>query len=591
MINNQAVMNRIWCRVILEELTRFGVTEVCIAPGSRSTPLTLESDANQQLNIHTHFDERGLGFLALGLAKASRSPVAIIVTSGTAVANLLPAIAEAKLTGEKLVVLSADRPQQLVGCGANQAIEQRGIFAPHTRAELNLPSPSEHIGLPWLLSSLDEVMYQQAQQGSAVHINCPFPEPLYGEVDDTLFKGYQDTVSGWRQSKEPYCIQHDRIPHGNQYQDQYPHWVSTDLFSKKGLVIIGRVERDQAAAAIEFAHRLGWPVLCDPQSGVSSDWAHYDVWLQLSSASHPEKNVLNQCMAVIQCGSRIISKRLNQWLDQHVSSSSCDYIYVDPSADRNNQSHLPQTHYRSEVADWCQWQLNQLSQLPLSEKSETAGWADALQVLSRVVATKANAFLEDGDRLTEVGLSYAIPGLLKDVPKETMLFFGNSLFVRLVDMFSSIDSFRVHTNRGASGIDGLVATSVGVQRASSTPMLVFIGDTSLLYDLNSLALLSHQKSPVVIVVTNNDGGAIFDLLPVPKQQKEALYQMPHGYQFEYAAKQFGLAYDRPNTLSQCLLSISTHLNQGCGALVVEVITPSNQASEQLVEFSRLLHDA
>ncbi|MGC9402421.1 2-succinyl-5-enolpyruvyl-6-hydroxy-3-cyclohexene-1-carboxylic-acid synthase [Vibrio genomosp. F10 str. 9ZC157] len=584
MINNQAVMNRIWCRVILEELTRFGVTEVCIAPGSRSTPLTLEADANQQLNIHTHFDERGLGFLALGLAKASHSPVAIIVTSGTAVANLLPAIAEAKLTGEKLVVLSADRPQQLVGCGANQAIEQRGIFAPHTRAELNLPSPSEQFGLPWLLSSLDEVMHQQAQQGSAVHINCPFPEPLYGEVDETLFKDYQETVSGWRQSHEPYCLQYGT-------QAQYPHRFCTDLFSKKGLVIIGRVERDQAASAIEFAHRLGWPVLCDPQSGVSSDWAHYDVWLQLSSASHPEKNLLNQCTAVIQFGSRIISKRLNQWLDQHVSTSSCDYIYVDPSADRNNQSHLQQTHYRSEVADWCQWQLNQLSQLPLSGKSETAGWGDALQVLSRVVATKANAFLEHGDCLTEVGLSYAIPELLKNVPKEATLFFGNSLFVRLVDMFSSIDSFRVHTNRGASGIDGLVATSVGVQRALSTPMLVFIGDTSLLYDLNSLALLSHQKSPVVIVVTNNDGGAIFDLLPVPKQQKEALYQMPHGYQFEYAAKQFGLAYDRPNTLSQCLLSISTHLNQGCGALVVEVITPSNQASEQLVEFSRLLHDA
>ena len=139
MTNNQAVMNRIWCQVLLEELTRFGVEHICIAPGSRSTPLTLEADASSKLTLHTHFDERGLGFLALGLAKASRKPVAIVVTSGTAAANLLPAIAEAKLTGEKLVVLTADRPIELVGCGANQAIVQQGLYSSHVTAELNLP--------------------------------------------------------------------------------------------------------------------------------------------------------------------------------------------------------------------------------------------------------------------------------------------------------------------------------------------------------------------------------------------------------------------------------------------------------------------
>ncbi|KOO11995.1 2-succinyl-5-enolpyruvyl-6-hydroxy-3-cyclohexene-1-carboxylate synthase, partial [Vibrio xuii] len=155
---HQTVINRIWCQTILDELTRFGVTDVCVAPGSRSTPLTLEADENTKLTLHTHFDERGLGFLALGLAKASQRPVAVVVTSGTAVANLLPAIAEAKLTGEKLVVLTADRPIELVGCGANQAINQSGIFSEHVSAALELPSPSLHTPLKWLLTSVDQVM-------------------------------------------------------------------------------------------------------------------------------------------------------------------------------------------------------------------------------------------------------------------------------------------------------------------------------------------------------------------------------------------------------------------------------------------------
>ncbi len=177
MNRDQALLNRLWSRVLLEELSRLGVTQVCVAPGSRSTPLTLEANANTAFTLHTHYDERGLGFMALGLAKASQQPVAVIVTSGTAVANLLPAIAESKLTGERLVVLTADRPLELVGCGANQAIVQSGIFSSHVTASLELPSPAIHHPLSWLLTSIDEVMARQALLGGSVHINCPFLSP------------------------------------------------------------------------------------------------------------------------------------------------------------------------------------------------------------------------------------------------------------------------------------------------------------------------------------------------------------------------------------------------------------------------------
>ncbi len=174
-----SAFNRRWAAVILEALTRHGVQHICIAPGSRSTPLTLAAAENRAFIHHTHFDERGLGHLALGLAKASRQPVAVIVTSGTATANLYPALIEAGLTGEKLILLTADRPPELIDCGANQAIRQPGMFASHPAQTISLPRPSQDIPARWLVSTIDQAL--GALHAGGVHINCPFAEPLYGE--------------------------------------------------------------------------------------------------------------------------------------------------------------------------------------------------------------------------------------------------------------------------------------------------------------------------------------------------------------------------------------------------------------------------
>lgn len=565
----QALVNRIWCQTLFEELSRFGVRDVCIAPGSRSTPLTLEADTHPDLSLHTHFDERGLGFLALGLAKASGKPVALVVTSGTAVANLLPAIAEAKLTGERLVVLTADRPVELVDCGANQAINQSGIFSTHVTEALELPSPSLNTPLKWLLTSVDKVMHAQAAFGSAVHINCPFPEPLYSDKAKSTCQDYIDGVASWWQSSQTYTQQ----LRGAELDVLQP----MDLFEKKGLIVLGSVSLSEAQLAKRLANTLGWPLFCDPQSGVSSNWAHYDLWLQNEARSV----LINQCELVLQVGSRIVSKRLNQWLTQQVEMQEADYHYLSKSAERNNQSHLMQTHHVANIECWLKARIDALPALLQSN----SGWASALCELSQQVDDLARLHLNTDSAIDEIGLALNI----NQLPKQTQLFLGNSLFVRLVDMFSAVDGYHVYSNRGASGIDGLIATAAGVVRAEKKPTVVFIGDTSLLYDVNSLALLSRETCPVVIVVTNNDGGAIFDLLPVPAAQKQALYQMPHGFDFEHAAKQFKIGYCRPETLAQYHQWVNEHLSHGQGALVVEVQTPPEQASTQLREYLQLLH--
>ncbi|MFS1441609.1 MULTISPECIES: 2-succinyl-5-enolpyruvyl-6-hydroxy-3-cyclohexene-1-carboxylic-acid synthase [unclassified Vibrio] len=572
MNHDQAVLNRVWCHTLLEELARNGVEHVCVAPGSRSTPLTLEAEANPKLTLHTHFDERGLGFLALGLAKASNKPVAVIVTSGTAVANLLPATAESGLTREKLILLTSDRPIDLVDCGANQAIQQQGIFSSHVETALNLPSPTTQVSLNWLLTSVDSALAKQCNVGGAIHINCPFPEPLYSKNSAEMYADYTKSIAGWSSSANPYS--NTCLPNHLTVQPVAPG----DYLERKGAVIIGSIDKEAATKAQQFASALGWLIFCDPQSGVNSDWKHYDLWLQSDSV----KEQLNQCDFILQFGERIVSKRLNQWIKSQAAWFDCtQYVVVSPDAHRINQDHLPQTHIVANIESWITDQ-----HLP-TLLGKHSGWATPLIEVANTVQQLALAQISNNDQLTELSVAVDLSSRLKD----RELFVGNSLMVRLVDMLSSISANRVYSNRGASGIDGLVATAAGVVKANQNPLLMLIGDTSLLYDINSLALLTHNLTPMVIVVTNNDGGAIFDLLPVPEQQKQSLYQMPHGFSFEHAAAQFQLGYAAPETLNCYQTIIEQHFEQGQGTLLVEVKTPPEQASTLLKQFSSMLTEA
>ncbi|MGO4053670.1 2-succinyl-5-enolpyruvyl-6-hydroxy-3-cyclohexene-1-carboxylic-acid synthase [Vibrio cholerae] len=568
MNHDQALLNRLWSRVLLEELSRLGVTQVCVAPGSRSTPLTLEANANAALTLHTHYDERGLGFMALGLAKASQQPVAVIVTSGTAVANLLPAIAESKLTGERLVVLTADRPPELVGCGANQAIVQSGIFSSHVTASLELPSPAIHHPLSWLLTSIDEVMTRQALLGGSVHINCPFPEPLYSAGDEAIYQPYLQPVQRWREQARPYTQVHQGLVRSVP--------ATIDGLLTKGVVIVGSLSLQEAQAAKRFAKAMGWPLLCDPQSGISSQWAHFDLWLQ-----HPKaREQLNQAQCVVQFGSRIVSKRLLQWLEAWCATGLGEYHYIAPHSARNNPWHAMQQQWVCEITLWVDVVLSKR----LAGQHTQQGWADELTHYAQSVRQLAQLHFSSSS-LSEVALALD----LTERATQADLFLGNSLIVRLVDMFSALDGREVFSNRGASGIDGLVATASGVQRARQKPLLMLLGDTSLLYDLNSLALMRNPAQPTVIVVTNNDGGAIFDLLPVPSEQREALYQMPHGMDFAHAASQFGLAYCAAQTLEHYQTLVEEHFAHGAGTLLIEVNTPPQQASMHIKQLTSQLH--
>lgn len=205
--------------------------------------------------------------------------------------------------------------------------------------------------------------------------------------------------------------------------------------------------------------------------------------------------------------------------------------------------------------------------------SDTSGWGNGLKKWKEVVSSQVNAHASEA--LSELELT----SKLSELSEEYNLFIGNSLGVRLVDMFSQHALGEVYSNRGASGIDGLVATCAGVSSAIGERTLLMLGDTSLLHDLNSLSL--HRDKNNLILVINNDGGAIFDMLPVDASHKQKLYQMPHGYQFEYAAKQFGLDYMQVCEFEPLKAKISEHRQSGTNTLLIEVITPPEQATEHI----------
>ena len=543
-----SAFNRRWATVIIEALTRHGVRHVCIAPGSRSTPLTLAAAENPALIQHTHFDERGLGHLALGLAKAAQEPVAVIVTSGTAVANLYPALIEAGLTGEKIILLTADRPPELIDCGANQAIRQPGMFATHPAQSLALPRPSPDIPARWLISSIDNLLANLHAGGA--HINCPFAEPLYGEMDDTHLD-WQQAPGRWWQDDKPWL--QSSLTQKSERQHDWFHWRQ-----KRGVVIAGRMGATEGQRVAEWAKTLGWPLIGDVLSQTGQPLPCADLWLGNAQAI----DALNQAQIVIQFGSSLTGKRLLQW---QLNCEPEEYWLVDNLTGRLDPAQHRGRRLVSPVADW-------LIQHPAEKRPP---WCVTLPHLAEQAWQTVHAVRET---FGEAQLAHRISDYL---PARGQLFVGNSLVVRLIDALGQLPAgYPVYSNRGASGIDGLISTAAGVQRASARPTLAIVGDLSALYDLNSLALLRQVSAPLVLIVVNNNGGQIFSLLPTPVNERERLYCMPQNVHFDHAAALFGLDYARVSdwdTLEQTL----SRAWRTPSATLVEVVVNSTDGAQTL----------
>ncbi|WP_445497333.1 2-succinyl-5-enolpyruvyl-6-hydroxy-3-cyclohexene-1-carboxylic-acid synthase [Photorhabdus sp. SF281] len=546
---SNSAFNRRWAELLLEALTRHGLRHVCIAPGSRSTPLTMAAAENNKLICHTHFDERGLGYLALGLSKASKEPVAVIVTSGTAVANLYPSLIEAGLTGERVVFLTADRPPELMDCGANQAIHQQGIFASYPSQTISLPRPTDDIAASWLVSVIDNGMANL--QHGALHINCPFAEPLYGNEEPSYYE-WQQQLGNWWKSNKPW-LSHPAACAVAEVPD-WSYWQQ-----KQGVVLAGLMSAEEGVCVAEWAKILGWPLIGNALSQTGQPLPCADLWLDNPHV----QTILAQAQLVVQFGSSLIGKSLLQW---QAKCQPEEYWVIAPVPGRLDPANHRGRKLTCNIADW----------LLVHPAQSRTSWAEELMIWSEKAVNCVRTEL--AGKFSEAAVAYQLHELL---PEYGQLFVGNSLIVRLIDALGQLPAgYPVYSNRGASGIDGLISTAAGVQRATAKPTLAIIGDLSTLYDLNGLALLRHPSAPTVLIVVNNNGGQIFSLLPTPEEERQRFYCMPQHVNFDHAAAMFGLNYASPQSWTELRQCIDQAWQQNETTLI-ELKVPGREGAECL----------
>lgn len=560
-------INLLWASLFIEELIRNGICDFCIAPGSRSTPLTLAIANHSQAKTHIHFDERGLGFLALGLIQASQKPVVIVTTSGTAVANLYPAVIEARQSGLPLIVISADRPAELLNCGANQAIDQHAIFANYPIFFTQIVQPSTEIKPNYLLTTIDHGLNTQRNQRGPIHFNIAFSEPLYPTNKYIDYQLYLSPVKKWRANNRPFT----------EFVNSQVATIATDtnLSDKRVLIVIAKMQSQQQAEAITlFCKQHNLAMLVDIQSSQSaaSNNLHYFDLLLLNDQF---KQQLQQADIIVQFGEQLVSKRLATFMDNFTG----ELQLVSHGETRIDPNHQLDRRFNCTATQWIAAQ--QLSASDLNNQ-----WVEKLtHSHDRLAEQVIDPFIKE-QPFSEMTVIKQLDTLLN---ADTPLFIGNSMPIRLADMLMSENQGHIFTNRGASGIDGLLATAVGVAKASDKTTTLLIGDTSFLYDLNSLALLKQLHSTFIIIVINNDGGAIFNLLPVPKSQKKEFYQLPHGLDFKASCEQFCIDYYNPNQLTNFKDTYNKCL-QGKHSLI-EVTLPNQQSATQLQQLKEQIHHA
>ncbi len=539
-----AKANHLWAYLIVEELVRSGVDFFCVAPGSRSTPLVAALAENPKAKSMVHFDERGTAFAALGYARATGEPAAWITTSGTAVANGLPAIVEAATDGVPMLCLTADRPPELRQTGANQTIVQPDIFGGYVRWSFDLPAPDFAVDPASVLTTVDQAVYRarRAPRGP-VHLNLMFREPFLPDPEDE-----DEIVLGaypWQKSDAPYTRYAATKPAVDE--GEVGRLWDTLRPAGRGLVVAGRLEsRARGEAVARLAETLDWPLLADIGSQVrlggsaGRHVAYYDALLadgRFREAHEPE--------AVLHFGGRALSKRLEQALAR---TAPDPYVVVRESPFRLDPGHRVTQSVEADVVEFCAALSDVAKRRPAAP---APGWSAGWHGASDRVGSLLDRRLYGTKEVSEPSVARLIS---RHIPGGHGLVLASSMPIRDVDTFAATDGppVPVAANRGASGIDGTVATAAGFARGLGRPVTLVIGDLALLHDLNSLALL--RDLPVVVVALNNDGGGIFTFLPVSRRAElfEPYFGTPHGLGFEAAATLFGLEYARPGTAPEFL---------------------------------------
>ena len=533
-------LNHLWADLMIEELVRNGVDTFCISPGSRSTPLTLAVARNPKAKGFVHFDERGSAFRALGIASATGRPCAVITTSGTAAANLFPAVIEASKKKLPLIMLTADRPPELRFTGAHQTIDQVKMYGDYVRWHFDLPCPTAEIPAEFVLTTISQAVSRATgNPGGPVHINCMYREPLAPVRTRSTWGTYTKTLKNWKTTTEAYTKYIK--PKSGLRQSDIDHTILKVRKIKSGIIVAGKLKNlAEQRNVLRLADKLRWPVFADISSGLrlgntDKNVIHYFDQILLSEKFKKDY----QPDGILHLGGRMTSKRWHEYLK---AADPSQYIMAISHPLRNDPPHKVTTRVQCDVASFCRAIEREIPQ------RKDSRLLLRLQKLNKKVHHQIDVSLKDQSGLSEPQAARLITA---SIPSNDGLFIASSMPVREIDMYGTPDKNKVvfGSNRGASGIDGTIATAIGFSTGLNNRCTLLIGDLAFLHDLNSMAMLRDLAHPMVIVIVNNNGGGIFSFLPVRqcRENFEKYFGTPHDLTFSAAADLFDLNYARPET--------------------------------------------
>ena len=537
-------LNALWAGLAFREWSALGVSLVVVCPGSRSAPLALAASTTPELDTVVCHDERAGAFMALGAARAKGIPAIVITTSGTAVANLLPAAVEASQTGTPLILVTADRPPELRECGANQSIRQSAMLRDHARWSFEIPCAAEKPGPEFILSTADEAWRRargSAGDGGSVHLNWVLREPLSPKPehwDRGILRSIWDSIEGdgpWRSEEdgqgdsEAECV---RLL--GRIAAAIGHCV-------RPVIVAGACHTPRERGICQLVARAaGCPVIADIGSGLRGDdsiqglVAHGDMFLR-AGAVHGRPLEPDW---IIRLGGNVSSRVVNEYIQSRLSMGTTRVALVRSGSVRFDPGHS----VRIEIPALLRHTPTAAVQAAMPrilhcDDSFLRAWMDADRIVAGVLE----------DQLDRPGSVLCEPSVARAVAQRSrgaaLLALGNSMPIRDADMHASrgMVAAEVAVSRGASGIDGLVATALGHARALRRRAVLLIGDLSLLHDIGSLALVRSSPVPITIVVVNNDGGGIFHFLPLAAFDGalDPWCTAPHGLSFEAAGALFG----------------------------------------------------
>lgn len=555
--------NLLWADAMVDEWARSGVRDAALSPGSRSAPLALALQRDERFRLHVIVDERGAGYWAVGRAKATGRPVAAVTTSGTAAVNLHPAAVEAHESGTPLLLVTADRPHELRDVGANQAIDQVGLFGTCTRWRVDLPLPEPTpTAIRHLRQTACRAVHHAVSPGGPVHVNVPMREPLApSPADENGLAKLADADSlAWqgRPDGSPWL---ERRPAPGRLDSAEVDRLAQRLAGGRGVIVAGvRHQRDGfAAAARRLAQRLDVPLLADPLSGTrhaaddgAVDWVlgGYDAWLQATERADMRPDW------VLRFGCMPTSKALGKWLADPAGAGAAFQLVVDETGRGLDAGHSASQVVHADAARFAEVLLDRVPETDAGQSALTRACQAAEAAAWEALAAEDGAW--EGSWPAAVLDALAEGGLL---------WVGSSLPVRDLDRFGAPRSapVRVLANRGASGIDGGLhaaagaAGAVGPPTSAEEPCVAVIGDVAALHDLGGLAAVARHAPHLRVVVIDNGGGAIFRHLPIADRSEgfEELFLTPPRVDWAQAAGAFGIgctAVDDADGLARALRS-------------------------------------